>query len=594
MAGAAGSFTTRPELKGTFGVVSSTHWLATQCGMAVLESGGNAFDAAVAAGFVLQVVEPHLNGLGGEVPIILWDSSRRRVEVICGQGGAPGAATIERIHSMGVGEIPGSGLLAACVPGAFGAWMALLRDHGTRSIEDVMRFAIEYAGAGYPLVPRISTVIASVETLFRSHWPTSAALYLRDGVPPPGSTFRNLDLAATYTRLVREAGAKTGRTKQINAALDAYYSGFVAGAIESHSRHEFMDSSGSPHAGLLTGSDLASFTANHEEAASIDFNEWTVAKCGPWSQGPVFLQQLRLLEGLEVAGSGFLSADHIHLVTECAKLAFADREAWYADPLFAQVPLDELLSADYTRARRAMVGERASLELRPGAPGGRQPRLPRRAAQAIAEGHWTGSGGQAVGERRGDTVHVAVADRHGNLVACTPSGGWLQSSPVIQGLGFCLGTRAQMFNLDPEHPNHIQGGKRPRTTLSPSLASRDGEPRIAFGTPGGDQQDQWSLEFFIAHAVFGHDLQAAIDAPMFHSEHFPSSFAPHDAHPGRLRAESRIEAGVLEELGQRGHEVIAMEPWSLGRLCAVGRDADSGLLSAAANPRGGQAYAAGR
>ena len=222
-----------------------------------------------------------------------------------------------------------------------------------------------------------------------------------------------------------------------------------------------------------------------------------------------------------------------------------------------------------------------------------EPRLPRRDAQAVRPGHWTGTGSQSLGAVRGDTVHVAVADRHGNLVACTPSGGWLQSSPVIAGLGFCLGTRAQMFNLDPWHPNHLEGGKRPRTTLSPSLALRDGAPRLAFGTPGGDQQDQWTLEFFLAHTLFGLDLQAAIDAPMFHTSHFPSSFAPHDAHPGRLHSEP-MPSGVLEDLRRRGHEVVEAEPWSLGRTCAVGIESQTGLLSAAANPRGGQAYAVGR
>jgi gamma-glutamyltranspeptidase/glutathione hydrolase len=588
-------FTTRPELKGTFGMASSTHWMATQCAMAVLEAGGNAFDAAVAAGFVLEVVEPHLNGLGGEVPIVLWDSSHGRVEVICGQGPAPAAASLQRIRSMGVDEIPGTGLLAACVPGAFAGWMALLRDHGTRRLEDVLHFAIEYAETGYPIMPRIADVITAVQDLFRTYWPTSASVYLRDGVPVAGGTLRNPDLAETYKRLLREANAAGGaREQQIEAALSAFYSGFVAEAIEHQCRTELMDSSGTPHRGLLTGHDLAHYKAEHEEAVSADFEGWTVAKCGPWSQGPVFLQQLRLLEGFDLIQAGFLSADHLHTVVECAKLAFADREAWYADPKFVEVNLEGLLARDYADARRALVGPRASLDLRPGMPGGLKPRLPRRGAQGIAQGHWTGTGGQAVGDVRGDTVHVAVADRFGNMVACTPSGGWLQSSPVIEGLGFCLGTRAQMFNLDPDHPNHIEGRKRPRTTLSPSLGLRDGEPRIAFGTPGGDQQDQWSLEFFLAHAVFGHDLQAAIDAPMFHSAHFPSSFAPHDAYPGRVHVESRVGGAVFDDLRRRGHEVVEMGPWSLGRLCAVGRDADSGLLSAAASPRGGQGYAAGR
>ncbi|OLB91689.1 MAG: gamma-glutamyltransferase [Actinobacteria bacterium 13_2_20CM_2_66_6] len=566
-------FISRPEIKGTFAAVSSTHWLATHSAMAVLDRGGNAFDAAVAAGFVLQVVEPHLNGLGGEVPIVLWDATRGKVEVICGQGPAPVAANVDAVRALGLADIPGTGLVPACVPGAFAGWLALLRDHGTWRLADVLEFAIGYAESGYPLLPRVVDTIGRVESHFRAHWPSSAAVYLGEGMPRPGQIFRNPDLAATYRRIAREPS--------IEGALRSFYSGFVAEAIDRHCREEFMDGSGARHRGLLTGDDLASFEATHEAPLTVDFEGWAVAKCGPWSQGPVFLQQLRLLEGSDLGSSGFLSAEHIHIVTECAKLAFADREAWYGDPSFARVPIDALLSRDYAASRLRLLGERASLELRPGRPGGLEPRLPRR----FAEG--------SPGVVAGDTVHVAVADRHGNLVACTPSGGWLQSSPVIPGLGFCLGTRAQMFNLDSEHPNHVEGRKRPRTTLSPSLALRGGEPVLAFGTPGGDQQDQWTLEFFLAHTVFGLDLQAANDAPMFHTTHFPSSFAPHEAHPGRLHAEP-MSRGVLEELKRRGHDVVEASPWSLGRICAVRRDAQTGLLRAAASARGAQAYAAGR
>ena len=586
-------FRTRPLVQGTFGVVSSTHWLATQCAMSVLERGGNAFDAAVAAGFVLQVVEPHLNGLGGEVPIILWDSTVREVQVICGQGPAPQAATIEQVRSMGLEDIPGSGPIAACVPGCLGAWLTLLRDHGSWHLRDVLEFAIGYAGAGHPLLPRAAQMIATVEPLFRDHWTTSAAVYLADGVPRPGMALRNADLAATYRRLVEEAGTG-GREIEIERALRAFYSGFVTEAVERHGAAPAMDSSGKAHPGLLRASDLDTYKAAREPALTVDFGPWEVAKCGPWSQGPVFLQQLRLLEGIDPTLVTFLSADHIHLVTECAKLAFADREAWYGDPDFVTVPIGELLSREYARRRRSLVGKTASLDLRPGQVGGKAPRLPARGRQAVHAEHWTGTGAQASGDTERDTVHVSVADRHGNIVACTPSGGWLQSSPVIEGLGFCLGTRAQMFNLDPHHPNRVEAGKRPRTTLSPSLASRDGVPCLAFGTPGGDQQDQWTLEFFLAHVVFGLDMQAAMDAPMFHTEHFPSSFAPHDAHPGRLLVEHMDDEEVLRELDRRGHEVVVSDRWSLGRMCAVARDIDSGLLSAAANPRGAQAYAAGR
>ena len=540
--------------------------------MTVLDRGGNAYDAAAAAGFVLQVVEPHLNGPGGEVPIVMWDATRQELQVVCGQGPAPKTANIAAIRRMGLSGIPGTGLVPACVPGAFAGWLTLLRDHGTWRLGDVLEFAIGYAEHGYPLLPRIADTIASVEAMFRDHWPASAELYLSTGgVPRPWSRFHNRDLAATYRRLARETS--------IDAALRAFYSGFVAEAIDQHCRHASMDGTGSAHSGLLSADDMAAFEAVHESAVTVDFGRWSVAKCRPWSQGPVFLQQLRLLEGFDLSSHDFLGAEHLHLVVECAKLAFADREAWYADPDVVDVPLDGLLSREYAAARRGLVGDAASMVLRPGRPAGSpEPRLPRREP----DGSPTGSP---------DTCHVAVADRHGNLVACTPSGGWLQSSPVVPGLGFCLGTRAQMFNLDPDHPNRIEGGKRPRTTLSPSLALRDGEPVLAFGTPGGDQQDQWTLEFFLAHAVFGLELQAANDAPMFHIAHFPSSFAPHDAHPGSLHAEP-VGDGVLSELRRRGHDVVEAPAWSLGRVCAVGRE--DGMLRAAASARGGQAYAAAR
>ena len=575
-------FTTRPELKGTFGVVSSTHWLASQCGMTVLERGGNAFDAAAAAGFVLQVVEPHLNGLGGEVPIVLWDAARGKAEVICGQGPAPGAASIDTVRAMGLDQLPGTGVISACVPGAFGGWMTLLRDHGTWRLGDALDFAMGYAESGYPLLPRIAAVLSTVEPMFREHWPSSAATYLDGGVPAPWQLFRNRDLAATYRRLVQEAQRVAGREEQIDAALRSFYSGFVAEVIEEHCGAELMDGSGAPHRGLLNAEDLAAFHARYEDPVHVDFGGWTVMKSRPWSQGPVFLQQLRLLDGFDLGKMDFLSADHIHLVTECAKLAFADREAWYGDPDFIPVPLEDLLSREYAAQRRELVAGALTSELRPGRPGGREPRLPQ----------WQ-TGGQAAGIMRGDTCHVAVADRHGNLVACTPSGGWLQSSPVIQGLGFSLGTRAQMFNLDPGHPNHLQPHKRPRTTLSPTLAVHEGGKWLAFGTPGGDMQDQWTLEFFLAHSVFGLDLQAAIDAPMFHNSDFPSSFAPHERHPGRLHSEP-MAPGVVEELRHRGHEVVEADSWSLGRICAVGFDPSTRTLSAGASPRGGQALAVGR
>ena len=588
------TFTTRPQLAGTFGMVASTHWLASAAGMAVLEQGGNAFDAAVAAGLVLQVVEPHMSGPAGEVPVIGFDARDGEVFVLNGQGPAPGAATIEAFGELGLDLVPGNGLLAACVPAAFGTWMLLLAAHGSLPLREVMRYAIGYARDGYPVVPGISSAIGSVAGVFTEHWPSSAEIYLSGGVPAPGSRFANPVLAGTYQRILDEAeAAGGGREIQIEAARRAFYEGFVAEAIGSYlTRAQVMDGTGDRHAGLLTAADLAAWRAGTEAPASAGYAGLTVCKTGPWGQGPVFLQQLLLLAGLGLGEMAPGSVDQIHTVVECAKLAFADREAWYGDPEFADVPLADLLSPQYAAQRRALVGQTASADLRPGSPGGRQPVLPDFATaprHGAAAGAWAGEPTLA---HSGDTCHLDVADRFGNLVAATPSGGWLHSSPVIPGLGFCLGTRAQMFTLTPGLPNSLAPGKRPRTTLSPSLALRGGEPYLAFGTPGGDQQDQWPLSFFLNHVQFGMNLQEAIDAPAFDTRHFPSSFWPRESFPRAVDMEDRAGPGVIEGLRARGHEVTVSAPWSLGRVSAVARD--GGMLYAAANARGMQGYAVGR
>jgi gamma-glutamyltranspeptidase / glutathione hydrolase len=584
------TFTTRPQLAGTFGMVASTHWLASAAGMAVLEAGGNAFDAAVAAGLVLGVVEPHMSGPAGEVPVIGFDAAQGETFVLNGQGPAPEAATIGVFEGLGLSLIPGSGLLAACVPAAFGTWM-LLASRGRLRLRQVMEHAIGYAADGYPVVPGLSAAIGEAASLFTEHWPTSAEVYLAGGVPPPGGRFANPALAATYQRMLREAeAAGTGREAQIEAARRAFYDGFVAEAIGAYAaRAQVMDDTGERHAGLLTAGDLAGWRASTEQPAALDYAGLTVLKTQPWGQGPVFLQQLALLAGTGLADMEPGGVDYTHTVVECAKLAFADREAWYGDPLFTEVPLQELLSPGYAAQRRALVGPTASSDLRPGSPGGATPRLPRFAAERRAAGVWTGEPTLA---HSGDTCHLDVTDRFGNLVAATPSGGWLQSSPVIPGLGFCLGTRAQMFALTPDLPNSLAPGKRPRTTLSPTLVLRRGEPYLAFGTPGGDQQDQWPLGFFLRHVHHGMNLQEAIDAPAFHTRHFPSSFYPRQSFPLAVDVEERAGQPVIAGLRERGHHVTVHPPWSLGRVSAVARS--GGLVYAAANARGMQGYAVGR
>jgi gamma-glutamyltranspeptidase / glutathione hydrolase len=589
-------FTTRPEIEGTFGVVTSTHWIATAVGMAVLEKGGNAFDAAVATAFTLQVVEPHLNGPGGDVPVIVYDTRRGRPEVICGQGPAPAGATISYYRNQGLDLVPGTGLLAACVPGTLETWMLLLRDYGTLPLREVLAPAIGYAQNGHPLVERANATIASVAQLFRDHWPSSAAVFLpNDSVPKTGTLFANQTLAATYLRILTEAErAGRDRVAQIEAARKSWSQGFVAEAIDRFCRtQDVFDSSGRGHRGVLTGDDMARWTPRVEAPLSYDYGRYTVCKTGPWGQGPVMLQQLALLKGFDLEGLDPVGADFIHLQVECAKLAYADREAFYGDPDFVEVPMARLLSDDYNAERRKLVDRTASLQLRPGSiPGfGGKISVPRRPTSEFAA---AGAGEPTVGELTGvgDTVHFDIIDQAGNMVSATPSGGWLQSSPVIPELGFPLGTRAQMFWLEEGHPAALAPGKRPRTTLTPTLALRDGEPYLAWGTPGGDQQDQWITQFFLRHVHAGLNLQEAIDAPAWHSEHFPSSFWPRAARPGVLILEGRIAKDTAAELKRRGHLVEVGADWSEGRLTAASRD--GGKRRAAANPRGMQGYAAGR
>ncbi|WP_447005030.1 gamma-glutamyltransferase family protein [Saccharothrix isguenensis] len=592
-------FTTRPELVGTHGMVASTHWLASSAGMAVLEDGGNAFDAAVAVGFVLQVVEPHLNGPGGEVPVVFAAAGETVPRVLCGQGVAPAGATIDHYRSLGLDLVPGSGMLAATVPGAWDGWLTLLRDYGTKTLRDVLTYAIGYARDGFPLLERAAFTISTVADLFRDHWTSSAALWLPGGAPPEaGARFRNPKLADTWEWLLAAAeAAGTSREQQIEAARRAWSQGFVAAQVDEFFRMAHRDDSGNDHAGVLTGDDMASWEATYEDAVSVDFGSWTVVKPGAWTQGPVLLQQLLLLEGTGLSyADGVPSARTVHLAVEAAKLAFADREAWYGDS--GDVPLDVLLSREYAAERRKLIADQASLELRPGSVSGVAPRLPAHVLRGPCEGGRDGGG--AIGEPtvsgsgavKGDTVHVDVVDRWGNIVSATPSGGWLQSSPTIPSLGFCLGSRAQMFWLDEGLPNSLAPGKRPRITLSPTLALRDGLPAMAFGTPGGDQQDQWQLGFWLAHTVGGMNLQEAIDSPMWHTNAFPSSFYPRSWTPGEVVVESRF--GGMDELRERGHAVVDAGPWALGRMSAVARDSRDGLLRAAANPRGAQGYAVGR
>ena len=606
----ARQFTTRPEIQGTFGVVASTHWIASAVGMGVLERGGNAFDAGIAAAFTLQVVEPHLNGPGGDVPVMVYDVGTQKHEVICGQGVAPAKATIAHYKSLGLDLVPGTGLLAACVPGTFPTWLLVLERHGTWRLRDVLESAISYARNGYPVVHQITDTITGVADHFREHWPTSAAVYLPGNkVPAPGTVFRNPTLADTYERLLREAEAGGGgREAEIARARRAWCQGFVAEAIGAFcAKSEIMDVSGMHNRGVLSADDIARWQPGIEAPTALDYGRYRVMKSGPWSQGPALLQQLALLAHDDLGKLAPTSPDFVHLWVETAKLAFADREAFYGDPEHSDVPMAEMLAPAYNAERRKLVDmAHASLEQRPGTPGGKRGFVAERVSSgglsAAGAGEPTVRRDQAagVGEptvrrdglTRGDTCHVDIIDRHGNMFTATPSGGWLQSSPVIPALGFQLGSRAQMFWLDERRPDALAPGRRPRTTLSVGMAMRDGAPYMAWGTPGGDQQDQWNSQLFMRHVHHKMNLQEAIDAPSWHIEHFPNSFWPRESRPGVLVVEGRMPEATVKELERRGHIVEVGPNWSEGRLSAVAKDGP--LLKAAANPRGMQGYAVGR
>ncbi len=561
-----------PRLLGRNGAVATEHYLSAQCARDMLKAGGNAIDAAVAATFVEGVVNPNMHTIGGECPMLIYLARMGRVVCINGNMMAPALATPRAFIERGLTDIlPDEGILAAGTPAAFGALLTALARYGRLSFGEVVAPALDYARDGFPvhkgLVEQPNYGIRPCAEKFRTRWPGSAGVYLPDGrIPEIGQTLRNPALASVFETLERAERTGSGsRETRLNAVHQEYYAGIVADAIHDYSvRRE----------GLLRRRDLETFETRIENPAQIDYRGVRVFKCGPWNQGPVLLQALAILEGFDLKAMGHLSADYLHTVVEAAKLAYADREQYYGDPVHVNVPMAGLLSKTYARRRAALIDPaRAIAELRPGDPAREGALLP--AEQRL--------GGKAWGP---GTVHVDVIDAEGNMAAFTPSGAWIRSQEVVPQLGFPLGTRMQTFYLAPaHHPNLVAPGKRPRTTISPSLAFRDGKPWMVFGSMGGDQQDQWMLQFLLNRVDFGMTVQAAIEAPKFSSEAFPGFFTPHDFLPNRVRIEPRHDPAVLEELARRGHDLELAGDWTEGYLLAAARDPLTGLLEAGCDPR---------
>lgn len=624
------AFTTRPTLEGTFGMSASTHWIATAAAQSVLERGGNAFDAATAGAFVLHVVEPHLNGPAGDMTgIFATAENPSRPVVMMGQGAAPAGASIEHYRSLGLDLVPGSGALAAAVPAAVDAWLMLLEEHGTWELADILDYAIGYAEDGHPVLARVCHQIEAVRELFLEHWPSSAERWMPDGrVPEPGELIRNPEYAAVLRELIAAGDGEGTREARVAAARREWRTGRVARTTAEFVRTPHRHSDGGDYAGVITEEDFAGSSARFEDAATVEFRGHTVAKAGLWTQGPLLLEALRILEGFEDERLDPSTELGAHTILETLKLVLADRDTHFGDNTTS---VADLLSEDFIVARRALVGESASAQFRPGtlpsgeghlpplvtdaeftarhgadpaASGGGEPTVPgARGGAPIAGGSSPGGGtardgsepgAEADGSVRGDTCHIDVVDRWGNMISATPSGGWLQSSPAIPGLGFCLGTRLQMTWLDEASASRLEPGRRPRSTLTPTLVLRDGVPVIALGSPGGDQQDQWQLLLVLRLLVGGYQPQQAIDAPALHTTSAPGSFWPRTWEPGGAVVEDRLGEEVIAGLRARGHVVTRAGDWALGRLSCVTREPATGLLTAGANPRGAQGYAAGR
>ena len=573
---------TRPVVMGTNGMITSGHYLASRIGLHILEEGGNAVDAGVAMGFALAVLEPFIYGIGGEVPILIYLAGEKKVVAISGQGPAPRAATIDWFRQNGIDTVPGEGLLAAAVPDAVSTWIAALSSFGTMRLSQVLEPSVELAEKGFPMYDRLRSAIEVLSPRWEEEWPTSAQAFIPGGrVPQEGDVYTQPDLARMFRTLMdgESRERKNGRKEALRAARDVFYKGPISERIADFVRdNEFSDVTGKRNRGLITREDLAAYTTRFENPVSTCYRGYDVFKCGPWCQGPVFLQQLNILEGFDLVSMGHNSTEYIHLLAETAKLAFADREKYYGDPDFVRVPLGTLLSKEYAAGRRELIDqENASMELRPGNAPPFDPRFKE----------------DTSGIFKGDTTHLDAVDGWGNMLAATPSGGWFASSPVIEGLGFPLGSRMQMFYLDPEHANALAPGKRPRTTLTPSLVTRDGKPFMVFGTPGGDQQDQWTLQFFLNCVDFDMNMQAAVDAPTFHSSHFPASFYPHSAEPGVLNLEEGILPETAATLEGRGHKIKQDAKWTHGRVVGIRYDADTGVMHGVSTARLETGYAMG-
>jgi gamma-glutamyltranspeptidase / glutathione hydrolase len=565
----------RPLIMGTQQAVSTGHYLATLAAMRILDRGGNAVDAGVAAGLCLGVLYPDMVSVAGVAPIIMYLADRQEVTTISGLGRWPRRASAEYFQEHCGGKIP-RGILRTVVPAAPDAWITALELYGTMRFGDVAEGAIALCEDGFPAHHLMCEIISEHAQEY-AEWESSSAIFLARGRPPrQGEIFYQKDLGRTIRLMVAAEHVKrfAGRAAALNAAREVFYRGEIAETLVRY--HQ-------AHGGLLTHQDLAEFRVKVEPPVSTRFHGYEVYACGPWCQGPVLPQVLNLLEGFDLASMGQNSPAYLHTLIEALKLVYADRERYYGDPEFVDVPIDGLLSKAYAKERSQRIDpEKACPELPPyGNPWAfshqrRSWQTAAGAPHAVAD----------EGPESLDTSYLCVVDRFGNVFSATPSDG-SSSSPIIPGLGFVASPRGSQSWADPAHASSVQPWKRPRLTPNPALVLKDGKPYMAFGTPGGDVQCQAMLQAFLNVATFGLDPQQAVEAPRFASSSFPNSFEPHAYHPGRLQIETSVPEKVRTDLERKGHKLHLWpeRAWRAGAVSAIVIDAETGALKASADPR---------
>ena len=582
---ALGLRTYRPLIAGATHMAAAGHYLATAAAYRILEQNGNAIDAGVAAGLVLNVTLPQYTSFGGVAPIMLHNAARGETVTLAGLGRWPQAASVAYFHRHYGGELP-TGVLRTVTPAAADAWLAALQGYGTMAFAQVVAPALELAAGGFPIPQSLHRALVREESKFANGrrdaaaWAATQAVFFPGGrALPAGAVAVQPDLARTFRRLAAAERSAAGRESGLQAARDLFYRGEIAAAMAQFNQEQ---------GGLLTMADLAAFVVPEEPPVTVNYKGIDVVTCGPWCQGPTTAMALGILAGFDLQGMGHNSPDYLHTLIEALKLAFADRHSYIGDPDFVAVPMAGLLHRDYAAERRQAIALRQACPAMPDA-GNPWP--------------YQGGGGNSTRPARpepiagpvaADTSYICVVDRWGNGFSATPSDG-IGDSPLVPGLGFAMSTRGYQTWLDPDHPAALLPGKRPRLTPNPAMAFREGRLWMPFGTPGGDVQCQAMTQLFLNVVEFGMDAQQAIEAPRVTSWSFPDSGWPHGYTPAAMSAEGRIAPATLAELERRGHQVAVWDDWTprMGALCAITIDREQGTLAVGADLRRDN-YAMGR